>query len=98
MATIQLDFGQPEGVDLNCINEAGYKERIVMIHCAVMGSLERFMSVLIEHYAGNFPVWLAPVQVVMVPIAERHAAYAEEVAAGLRAAECGWKLIPATRR
>ena len=68
VATIQLDFGQPEGFDLNCINEAGEKERIVMIHCAVMGSLERFMSVLIEHYAGAFPTWLSPEQVRLAPV------------------------------
>jgi threonyl-tRNA synthetase len=68
VATIQLDFGQPEGFDLNCINEAGEKERVVMIHCAVMGSLERFMSVLIEHYAGAFPTWLSPEQVRLAPV------------------------------
>lgn len=68
VATIQLDFGQPEGFDLNCINEAGDKERIVMIHCAVMGSLERFMAVLIEHYAGAFPTWLSPEQVRLAPV------------------------------
>ncbi len=68
VATIQLDFGQPEGFDLNCINEAGDKERIVMIHCAVMGSLERFMAVLIEHYAGAFPTWISPEQVRLAPV------------------------------
>lgn len=68
VATIQLDFGQPDGFDLNCINEAGEKERVVMIHCAVMGSLERFMAVLIEHYAGAFPTWLSPEQVRLAPV------------------------------
>lgn len=63
VATIQLDFNQPEGFDLVCINEQSERERIVMIHCAIMGSLERFMSIMIEHTAGKFPVWLAPEQV-----------------------------------
>ncbi len=63
VATIQLDFNQPEGFDLNCINESGETERVVMIHCAIMGSIERFLVVLIEHTAGRFPLWLAPEQV-----------------------------------
>ncbi len=63
VATVQIDFGQPEGFDLTCINEHGENERIVMVHCAVMGSIERFLSVYIEHTAGRFPVWLAPEQV-----------------------------------
>jgi threonyl-tRNA synthetase len=68
VATIQLDFNQPEGFDLTCINEQGENERIVMIHCAVAGSLERFMGVLIEHTAGRFPVWLAPEQVRLITV------------------------------
>jgi threonyl-tRNA synthetase len=67
-ATIQLDFGQPEGFDLNCVNEAGEKERIVMIHAAVMGSLERFLVLVIEATAGAFPTWLAPEQVRLAPV------------------------------
>ncbi|CAN5403913.1 threonine--tRNA ligase [soil metagenome] len=63
VATIQFDFNQPEGFDLNCINEKGEAERIVMIHCATMGSLERFLAVYIEHTAGKFPIWLAPEQI-----------------------------------
>jgi threonyl-tRNA synthetase len=63
VATIQLDFNQPEGFDLTCTNEQGESERIVMIHAAIMGSIERFLSVYIEHSAGKFPVWLAPEQV-----------------------------------
>lgn len=63
VATIQLDFNQPEGFDLVCINEQSERERIVMIHCAIMGSIERFLSIMIEHTAGRFPVWLAPEQV-----------------------------------
>lgn len=79
VATIQFDFNQPERFDLYCINESGEQERIVMIHAAIMGSLERFMGVLIEHTAGNFPVWLAPVQAVVLPISEKHSEYAHEV-------------------
>lgn len=67
-ATIQLDFGQPEGFDLTCTNEAGESERIVMVHAAVMGSLERFMVLVIEQTAGQFPLWLAPEQVRLAPI------------------------------
>jgi threonyl-tRNA synthetase len=68
--TIQLDFGQPEGFDLVCANEAGERERIVMIHAAIMGSLERFMVLVIENTAGAFPTWLAPEQVRLAPINE----------------------------
>ncbi len=66
VATIQFDFNQPEGFDLNCIDENGGKERIAMVHCAVMGSIERFLAVYIEHTAGRFPVWLAPEQIRIV--------------------------------
>ncbi len=68
VATIQLDFNQPEGFDLNCTNEQGEDERIVMLHCAVMGSQERFLSVYIEHTAGKFPVWCAPEQVRLLSV------------------------------
>ncbi len=68
VATIQLDFNQPEGFDLTCANEQGEKERIVMIHAAIMGSIERFLSVYIEHTAGKFPVWLAPEQIRIVTV------------------------------
>ncbi len=83
VATIQLDMLQPERFNLTCINEKGEKERIVMIHAAIMGSLERFMSILIEHTAGAFPLWLAPVQVALLPIGESQQAYAQEVMAQL---------------
>jgi len=79
VATIQLDMNLPERFDLSCIDENGKQERIVMIHAAIMGSIERFLSILIEHYAGDFPAWLSPVQVHVIPIAERHAEYAHEV-------------------
>jgi threonyl-tRNA synthetase len=71
VATIQLDMNMPERFDLSCINEKGEKERIVMIHAAIMGSIERFLSVLIEHYAGAFPVWLSPVQAAILPISDK---------------------------
>ncbi len=80
VATIQLDMNMPERFDLTCVNEKGEKERIVMIHAAIMGSIERFLSVLIEHYGGSFPVWLAPVQVIVLPIGEKHRNFAEKVA------------------
>lgn len=82
VATIQLDMSQPESFNLTCINESGEKERIVMIHAAIMGSIERFLSILIEHTAGNFPTWLSPLQVRILPISsEKHLAYAEELQA-----------------
>ncbi len=70
VATIQLDMNLPERFDLFCVNEKGEHERIVMIHAAIMGSIERFASVLIEHLAGAFPVWLSPVQVAVIPVGE----------------------------
>lgn len=79
VATIQLDMNMPERFDLFCINEEGAKERIVMIHAAIMGSIERFMSILIEHYAGAFPFWLAPVQIAILPVGEEIYEYAEEI-------------------
>jgi threonyl-tRNA synthetase len=87
VATIQLDMNQPERFDLFCINEKGEKERIVMIHAAIMGSIERFLSVLIEHTGGNLPTWLAPVQARVLPISsEKHGAYASEVLRTLKEA------------
>ncbi len=79
VATIQLDMNLPERFDLTCINEQGEKERIVMIHCAVMGSFERFAAVLFEHLGGNFPLWLSPVQIRVIPVAEVHNEYAAQV-------------------
>lgn len=75
VATIQLDMNMPENFDLYCINESGEKERVVMIHAAIMGSIERFLSILIEHLAGRFPLWLSPVQIKLLPIADRHVEY-----------------------
>lgn len=79
LATIQCDFNLPQRFDLSYINEHGAKERPVVIHRAISGSLERFMGILIEHYAGAFPVWLSPVQAIILPIGEAHRAFAEEV-------------------
>ena len=86
VATIQLDMNMPERFDLTCVNDKGEKERIVMIHAAIMGSLERFMSVLIEHTGGNFPLWLAPTQVKVIPVREDHDTHAQKAAEALRAA------------
>jgi threonyl-tRNA synthetase len=84
MSTIQYDFNQPKGFDLEYQAADGSRQQPVMIHSAKFGSLERFFGVLTEHYAGAFPPWLAPVQVVAIPIAERHNDYLLEVAAELR--------------
>ena len=85
LGTVQVDYNLPERFQLEYIGEDGQAHRPVMIHRAPFGSLERFFGLLIEHFAGAFPVWMAPVQAVVIPIAERHQAYAEEVAATLRA-------------
>ncbi len=77
--TIQLDFIQPENFQLEYIGEDGQAHRPVMIHRAVTGSTERFMALLIEHFAGAFPVWLSPVQAMVIPIADRHHEYANKV-------------------
>lgn len=87
LATVQYDFNQPERFDLSFVNEKGEKERPVMVHRAISGSLERFMGVMIEHFAGAFPLWLSPVQVKVVPIGERQAEYADEVYKTLKAAD-----------
>lgn len=86
VATIQLDMNIPERFDLTCINEKGEKERIVMIHAAITGSLERCTAVLLEHLDGNLPLWLSPVQVKVLSVSEKHKAYAKEVADALKAA------------
>jgi threonyl-tRNA synthetase len=84
-STIQVDFHNPERFRLEYIGEDGKAHQPVMIHRALLGSLERFFGVLIEHYAGAFPLWLAPVQAVVVPVAERHQDYGRTVADRLRA-------------
>jgi len=79
VATIQLDFNMPNRFELVCTNEKNEKEPVVMIHCAIMGSIERFTATLIEHLAGVFPFWLSPVQVWILPITDAHNKYAKEV-------------------
>jgi threonyl-tRNA synthetase len=80
---LQLDFAQPDNFDLSFATAENVKERPVMIHRALLGSIERFVGVLVEHYAGAFPCWLAPVQATVIPVADRHHDYATEVAAAL---------------
>ena len=79
VATVQLDMNLPERFDLFCINEKGEHERIVMLHCAIMGSIERFSAVLLEHLNGIFPLWLSPVQVKVIPVRTNHNEYAKKV-------------------
>ncbi len=85
-STIQFDFNLPERFDMTFVGEDGREHRPFMIHRALLGSIERFFGVLVEHYAGAFPVWLAPEQVRIIPIADRHLDYARQVEAKLRAA------------
>ncbi len=85
-STIQVDFNEPERFDITYVGQDNQPHRPIMIHRALLGSLERFMAVLTEHYAGAFPLWLAPVQAVVLPIADRHKEYAEVVAQKLKAA------------
>ena len=84
LGTVQLDYSMPERFDLQYTGADDSVHRPVMIHRALMGSYERFVGILIEHYAGEFPVWLAPVQVVVLPVSDRHAEAAEAIAAQLR--------------
>ena len=86
LGTIQLDYAAPERFDLNYVGDDNTVHRPVVIHRAVCGSLERFIAILIEHYAGAFPLWLAPLQTIVLPIADRHAEYAREVVTALDAA------------
>jgi threonyl-tRNA synthetase len=83
LSTIQVDFIQPARLGLTYIGEDGQEHVPVVLHRAVTGSTERFLGVLIEHFAGAFPVWLAPVQAVLIPIADRHMDYAKQIAARL---------------
>ncbi|KAF0135054.1 MAG: threonyl-tRNA synthetase [Candidatus Saganbacteria bacterium] len=77
--TVQVDFNLPERFDLSYIADDGSKKRPVMVHRVVLGSMERFIGALIEHYGGAFPLWIAPTQVIILPIADRHINYAEEI-------------------
>ncbi|PYX18778.1 MAG: threonine--tRNA ligase [Acidobacteria bacterium] len=85
LSTVQFDFNLPQRFELEYVAEDGSRKQPLMVHRALYGSVERFFGVLIEHYAGAFPVWLSPVQAVMIPISERHAEYANKVAAQLKA-------------
>ncbi len=85
VGTLQVDFAQPENFSLDFASPENTRERPVMIHRALMGSIERFFAILIEHYGGALPGWLSPVQATIVPVADRHTEYAREVAAGLSA-------------
>ena len=86
LATIQIDFAQPDRFALEYIDTDGQPKRPIMVHRAIFGTFERFMGVLVEHYAGAFPTWLAPVQARVLPVSEKHAEYARAVHAKLRAA------------
>jgi threonyl-tRNA synthetase len=85
LSTVQVDFNLPQRFGLEYVAEDGSRKQPVMVHRALFGSVERFFGVLLEHYAGAFPVWLSPMQAVMIPISERHAEYAKKVAAQLKA-------------
>ncbi len=86
LSTVQFDFNLPARFELEYVGEDGERHQPVMVHRALFGSIERFFGVLIEHYAGAFPLWLAPIQIGLVPISERHRAYAKKVEAELQAA------------
>jgi threonyl-tRNA synthetase len=86
LSTIQCDFNHPDRFDLEYVGSDNQRHRPVMIHRALMGSIERFFGVLLEHYAGALPTWLAPVQARVLPVATDHEAYAASVVEGLRAA------------
>jgi threonyl-tRNA synthetase len=88
--TIQFDFNLPGRFDMTFVGEDGHEHRPYVVHRALLGSIERFFGILVEHYAGAFPVWLMPVQAMVIPIADRHNAYAQQVLdqlqkAGIRA-------------
>ena len=84
LGTVQLDYNFPERFELTYTGADNAEHRPVMIHRALMGSFERFIGILIEHFAGEFPVWLAPVQAIVLPVADRHIEYANEVKRELR--------------
>jgi threonyl-tRNA synthetase len=87
MGTIQLDYQIPKNFDLKYTDKDGEKKTPVVVHRVIYGSLERFMGILIEHYGGAMPLWLAPVQTVVIPIADRHEEYAQGIVDTLRAAD-----------
>lgn len=95
LSTIQCDFNHPERFELEYVSRDGTRQRPIMIHRALFGSVERFFGVLVEHYAGAFPVWLSPTQVRVLPVAETHASYAESVLGQLRSMGARVDLIEA---
>ncbi len=84
LTTIQLDFNQPENFEMDYMGDDGKKHRVVVLHVAILGSFERFMGVLIEHYAGAFPTWLSPIQVAIIPVRENHEEEAKKIYDALR--------------
>lgn len=96
LSTIQCDFNLPERFGLEYVARDGSRRRPIMIHRALFGSVERFFGVLVEHYAGAFPIWLSPIQVRVLPVAESHAEYAHSVVAAFRAAGGRVDLVEAT--
>jgi threonyl-tRNA synthetase len=96
--TIQFDFNLPERFDVTYVAEDGRERRPYMVHRALLGSIERFFGVLVEHYAGAFPVWLAPVQAVVIPISDRHNEYARKVGAELQASGVRTKVDDSSER
>jgi len=86
LTTVQLDFVQPENFDMNYVNEEGQNERPAVLHIAILGSVDRFLAILIEQFAGAFPFWLAPLQAVIIPISQDQNTYAETVLAELKKA------------
>jgi len=90
MGTVQVDYNLPERFELEYVGEDGQRHRPIMIHRAPFGSLERMVGLLLEHYAGAFPFWLAPQQVAIIPIADRHLEYAQRVRARLQ--EAGFRV------
>jgi threonyl-tRNA synthetase len=84
---VQLDYNQPENFDMTYIDENGKKVRPAVIHAALLGSVDRFMGIIIEQFAGAFPVWLAPVQVAVLPISEKFSDYGEKVFSALKKAD-----------
>jgi len=98
VGTVQVDYNLPERFQLEYIGQDGLPHRPVMIHRAPFGSLERFMGILIEHFAGAFPAWLSPVQAMMIPVADRHVAYAQEVVRKLKARNLRAEVDDSTNR
>jgi threonyl-tRNA synthetase len=90
LSTIQLDFQLPERFELEYTNNQGVKSRPVVIHRAMLGSVERFMGIMIEHFAGAFPAWLAPVQIQFAPVSTKHVEAVNRIAEEFRSADFVW--------